>query len=207
MKEVTIHYHGHACFTLESGGFRTVLDPYADGMVPGLPGLKLEAEVVFCSHGHGDHAYTQAVTLMQSGKEVPYTVEALETDHDDQGGTLRGKNLIHIFRFGDLRIAHLGDLGHIPGEEIMEKLKRIDCMLIPVGGYYTIDPDVAYKIVLLTHPKVTVPMHYRTDRTGFDVLAHLDAFTDKFEQVNSCVNSFTLTGEEKTQILIIDYKP
>jgi len=176
-------------------------------MVPGLPGLDLEAEAVFCSHGHADHAYTQAVRCMQSGKEAPYTVEALETDHDDQGGTLRGKNSIHIFRFGRLRIAHLGDLGHIPGEEILEKLKKIDCMLIPVGGYYTIGPDKAREIVALTQPKVTVPMHYRTDSTGFDVLAHVDTFTQQFEQVNSCVNSFTLTGEEETQILVIDYKP
>lgn len=207
MMEVTINYHGHACFSLESGGFRTVLDPYADGMVPGLPGLQLEAEAVLCSHGHGDHAYTQAVTLKEATGDAPYALETYETDHDDRGGTLRGKNVIHLFRFGDLRVAHLGDLGHIPGEQILEKLKGIDCMLIPVGGFYTIDPDTAAKIVDLTQPKVTVPMHYRTDSTGFDVLAHLDTFTAKFEQVQTCVNTFTLTGEEEKQILVIDYKP
>lgn len=207
MMEVTVHYHGHACFTLESNGFRTVLDPYADGMVPGLPGLMLEGEAIFCSHGHGDHAYTQAVAIKEAKTDAPYTVEVLETDHDDRGGTLRGKNKIHLFHFGGLRIAHLGDLGHIPGEAVTDKLRGIDCMLIPVGGYYTIDPETAARIIRLTNPKVAVPMHYRTDGTGFDVLAHLDAFTRQFEQVQTCINHFTLTGEEHTQILVIDYKP
>lgn len=207
MTEVTIRYHGHACFTLENNGYRTVLDPYAEGMVPGLPALSLEAEAVLCSHGHGDHAYTQAVALKASDQKAPYTLESIETDHDDQGGSLRGKNLIRIFRFDGISVAHLGDLGHVPGEEVLEKLKGLDCMMIPVGGFYTIDPDTAETIVKLTRPKVTVPMHYRTDATGFPVLAHLNTFTAKFEQVHTCINSFTLTGEEQTQIKVIDYKP
>lgn len=205
--EVKIQYHGHACFSLESGGYRAVIDPYAAGMVPGLPELKLEAHAVFCSHGHGDHAYTEAVSLTQTQYPAPYTVESIETDHDDKGGTLRGKNLVRIFSYSDVKIAHMGDLGHVPGEEILQKLKCIDCMLIPVGGFYTIDPDTAAEIVRLTTPRVVVPMHYRTDNTGFDVLAHIDTFTEKFEQVFTCVNSFTLTGEEQSQILVIDYKP
>lgn len=207
MKEVTIHYHGHACFTLECDGFRTVLDPYAEGMVPGLPALELEAEAVLCSHGHGDHAYTQAVSLHPADKQPPYELQILDTFHDDREGALRGNNKVHLFRFDGLTVAHLGDLGHIPGEEVLEKLKGIDCMLIPVGGFYTIDPDTAARLVELTGPKVTVPMHYRTDSTGFPVLAHVTDFTNKFEQVNACVNSFTLTGEEPNQILVIDYKP
>lgn len=207
MTEVTIRYHGHACFTLESQGYRTVLDPYAEGMVPGLPALSLEAEAVLCSHEHGDHAYVQAVTVKESVQDSPYTLESIETDHDDQGGSLRGKNLIRIFRFNDLTVAHLGDLGHVPSAEVLEKLKGIDCMMIPVGGFYTIDPDTAEKIVNAVQPRVTVPMHYRTDTTGFPVLAHLNTFTNKFEQVQTCINSFTLTGEEETQIKVIDYKP
>ena len=207
MSEVTIRYLGHACFALESNGHRTVIDPYAHGMVPGLPELKLEADAVFCSHEHGDHAYVQAVALNPAPVDPPYTVEILNTDHDDRGGTLRGKNRIHVFRFSDRAIAHLGDLGHIPDEDILKILTGIDCMLIPVGGFYTIDPETAEKIVKMTRPKVTVPMHYRTEEAGFDVLAHLTDFTDRFEQVHTCVNTYSLTGDEKEKILVIQYKP
>ena len=37
MEKITLHYLGHACFRLDFGQWRTVLDPYHDGMVPGLP--------------------------------------------------------------------------------------------------------------------------------------------------------------------------
>lgn len=207
MSQVAIHYHGHACFTLESNGFRTVLDPYADGMVPGLPALSLAAERVLCSHGHGDHAYTQAVSLKSTDMQPPYTLEILEVFHDDRGGALRGDNRIHLFRFGELSVAHMGDLGHIPDDDVLNQLKGVDCMLVPVGGFYTIDPDTAARLVELIQPRITVPMHYRTDNVGFDVLAHVNTFTEKFDQVHSCENSFTLTGEEPQQILVIDYKP
>ncbi len=205
MSDIRIQYCGHACFLLNFDGYRAVIDPYADGMVPGLPELKLEAEAVFCSHEHGDHAFVQAVALNDNPPAAPYTVETLETDHDDQGGVLRGKNRIHIFRFGNLTVAHLGDLGHIPCEAVLEKLKGVDCMLIPVGGFYTIDPDTAAKIVALTTPRVTVPMHYRTDSTGFDVLAHLTDFTNRYERVETCENTYSLTGEETNKILVILY--
>ena len=204
---VKITYNGHACFTLEKDGYRIVLDPYAAGMIKGLPALKLEAEAVCCSHGHGDHNYTDAVTVIPAGGKAPYTLEELDSFHDDQGGTLRGKNIVRIFHFGDLRVAHLGDLGHIPEGALLEALKGVDCLLIPVGGFYTIDPDTAAKIVALTQPRVTVPMHYRTDTAGLAVIAHLTDFTGRYENVNTCDNSFVLTKDTPKQVLVINYKP
>ena len=78
MSAVKLTYLGHACFCLEAEGFRTVLDPYHDGMIPGLPPLRVEAEAVFCSHQHDDHNYLPAVTLTGRGQEPPYTVTELE---------------------------------------------------------------------------------------------------------------------------------
>ena len=204
---VTITYNGHACFTLEAEGYRTVIDPYLHGMVDGLPDLSLEAEAVYCSHGHADHNFTDAVTLCPTEKKAPYTLENLESCHDDQGGALRGSNIVRIFHFGDLRVAHLGDLGHIPEGELLEKLRGVDCLLIPIGGTYTIDPDAAAKTVALIDPTITVPMHYRSDTAGFDVLAHLTDFTGRYENVSACDNTFVLTKESAKQILVINYKP
>ena len=207
MKKVKVQYLGHACFLLECDGCRTVVDPYADGMIPGLPKLAVEAEAVYGSHGHGDHCFFDAVTLCETVSSAPYTVEEFDTPHDDQNGTLRGRNLVRIFRFGDIRVAHLGDLGDFPEADVLEALRDVDCMLIPVGGYYTIDPEMAKKIVDAVNPKVVVPMHYRTDSVGFDVLAHVRDFTKYYPEVQECDNSFLLTKETPKQILIINYKP
>ena len=73
MSAVKLTYLGHACFCLEAEGFRTVLDPYHDGMIPGLPPLRVEAEAVFCSHQHDDHNYLPAVTLTERKQKAPYT--------------------------------------------------------------------------------------------------------------------------------------
>lgn len=207
MKQVNITYHGHACFMLECGGYRAVIDPYKDGMVDGLPDLHLEAEAVYASHAHADHNYFQAVSLIPGDAQAPYTLEIADSFHDGQGGALRGENRIHIFDFDGLKVAHLGDLGHIPRETLLGKLKGVDCLLIPTGGTYTVDHVQAKEIIGLIQPRVAVPMHYRTDSTGFDVLTHLRDFTGQYQEVNSCENTFALTRQTEKQILVIHYQP
>lgn len=203
--DVTIKTFGHACFMLESNGYRTVIDPYAPGMIPGCPELKLEAEAVFCSHGHGDHSYVDAVKLVNPEKGAPYTLTEFTTAHDDQNGTLRGMNTCRIFDFSGLRIAHLGDIGCFPGEELTQALKEIDCLLIPVGGYYTIGCQTAWQILRQVSPRVAIPMHYRTDRMGLKNIGHIDDFVKLYPQVNFADNQFTLTPETKKQILVLNY--
>ena len=150
MKQVHITSLGHACFLLECGGYRVCIDPYAWGMVPGQPDLHVVADAVYCSHGHADHSFLEAVGLFAAEKPRPYTLTEFITPHDDQGGRLRGMNTVRIFDFDGLRIAHLGDLGCFPDEELAKALKGIDCLLIPVGGFYTIGVQTACQIAFQT---------------------------------------------------------
>ena len=207
MEQVKIRTYGHACFLLEADGYRTVIDPYADGKVPGLPPLRLEAEAVYCSHGHDDHSYVQAVTLCTPQRPAPYALEEYVTPHDDRDGTLRGMNTVRIFDFGGLRIAHLGDIGCFPEEKLLNRLRGVDCMMIPVGGHYTIGPAQARQIIDAARPRVSIPMHYRSDDAGFGIIAHLDEFTAQFAHVNTAVNEVVLTRNTPQQILILQYKP
>ena len=200
--EVKLTYHGHACFTLEYRGAKAVIDPYAWGMVPGQPDLHLSANAVYCSHGHADHNFTQAVEL-DGSSPLPWTVSEFETPHDDCGGTKRGMNTVRIFDCGGIRVAHLGDLGCFPDEELEKALDGVDCMLIPVGGYYTIGCQTAYQIIRSAKPKVAIPMHYRTDKTGFDEISHIDDFCKLWNRVNNCNGIFTLTKDAEQQILIM----
>ena len=200
--EVKLTYHGHACFTLEYRGARAVIDPYAWGMVPGQEDLHLRANAVYCSHGHGDHNFTQAVEIEDS-PSLPWTVEEYETPHDDCGGAKRGMNTVRIFNCGGLRVAHLGDIGCFPDEELAMALEGVDCLLIPVGGYYTIGCQTAYQIIREAKPTVAVPMHYRTDKTGFDEISHIDDFCKLWNKVNTCEGAFVLTKDAGQQILIM----
>ncbi len=167
-------WYGHSCFLVETAEGSAVLDPYAPGSVPGLTLPPLRADLVLCSHGHRDHGYAQGVTL--TGEKPLFRVEKLDTWHDDKGGTLRGPNTVHILEAEGLRLAHLGDLGHMLSEEQIQALGRIDILLIPVGGHYTIGPETAAEVVGALRPGITVPMHYRGAGFGYDVIGPVENF-------------------------------
>lgn len=171
-----ITWLGHSCFTIESQGYKIVLDPYKDGSVPGLAPVREEADHVLCSHGHGDHCGTECVSLRQ-GKPSPFTVETIDTWHDDKKGALRGPNTIHILSDGQCRVAHLGDLGCDLTPEQKDRLRHLTALLIPVGGHYTIDAAQAKRLAGELSPAVTVPMHYQQAGVGYDVIGTVDQFT------------------------------
>ena len=186
MEAVKIEYFGHSCFRLSCGGQRIVLDPYADGSVAGLKNLRLDAEYVYCSHEHGDHNAVSCVKL-QPCETPSFTVTELLTDHDDAGGSKRGKNIIRVFDFDGIRVAHFGDLGRLLTEAEYAALDGLDCALIPVGGFFTIDAAAAAAIAKRLHPTTVIPMHYRSESSGFEVLADIDdaltAFDDELNVV------------------------
>ncbi|NCB64414.1 MAG: Zn-dependent hydrolase, partial [Clostridia bacterium] len=57
---ITITFLGHSCFRMTYRGFSLVLDPYDASGLPGMRPLSVQADAVLCSHGHYDHAFTQA---------------------------------------------------------------------------------------------------------------------------------------------------
>ena len=178
---MTLTWLGHACFLLETAEGSVVFDPYAPGSVPGLKLPPLRADAVLCSHGHRDHGYAEAVRL--SGKKPAFHLETLACFHDDRGGALRGANTIHIVEAEGLRVAHLGDLGHAPDEPLLRALGRIDLLLIPVGGHYTIGPATADAAARAIGARLTVPMHYRGAGFGYDVIGPVEDFLRLRERV------------------------
>ena len=176
VKAIRLTWHGHSCFTVEAEGFRVVLDPYEDGAVPGLPPLRLSAHQVLCSHGHHDHGWAEGVTILPWEGESPFALETLDVFHDDRQGALRGANRIHVLEYGGVRVAHMGDLGHLLSEEQAAALRPVDALLIPVGGHYTIDAQQADEVARQLDARCVVPMHYRSGEMGYSVLGTVEAF-------------------------------
>lgn len=170
---MTLTWLGHACFLLEQEGYRAVVDPYTG--VPGYPPLELEAHAVFCSHGHFDHHYTDAVTLLPK-RESPFSVEEISSFHDGEGGALRGENTVRVFSAGGVRVCHLGDLGHPLSKEQAEAVGNCDALLVPVGGVFTVDAAGARALCDLLRPRIVVPMHYRHAPFGLEKVAGAEDF-------------------------------
>ena len=170
-----ITWYGHSCFKVSFDGGSVVFDPYADGSVPGWTLPQLSDDAVLCSHRHDDHAGAGKVTL--SGREPDCKVETVECFHDAEHGAKRGANTIHILTADGVRVAHLGDLGHEPDEAQLAAIGAPDVLLIPVGGFYTIDAATAAAVAEKIGARITVPMHYRGDGFGYDVIGTVEEFT------------------------------
>jgi L-ascorbate metabolism protein UlaG (beta-lactamase superfamily) len=142
-----------------------------------------ETDIVLTSHDHDDHNYTKDIkgTFKHFNKEGVYkekglTIEAFPCYHDPSEGKERGNNLVFLIEADGLRLAHMGDLGHNLTQETVKKMGRVDIVLLPVGGFYTIDSDEAGMVMNDIKPKVTIPMHYKTPKCEFPI-AGIEAFT------------------------------
>ncbi len=167
-------WYGHSCFLMETEGGSIVFDPYAPGSVPGLELPPLAADMTVCSHEHRDHFYPQGVTL--TGLDPVIGMQRMLTFHDDEGGAKRGDNIITLVDADGVRALHLGDLGHMLSDAQNRNLGRVDVLMIPVGGYFTIDAEQAWALVEKLDPFVVIPMHYRGEGFGYDVIDTVDRF-------------------------------
>lgn len=177
---MNIKWFGHSAFLITtSGGLRIILDPYMSGAFSGALAygrIDEGADIVLSSHDHDDHNYYGDIKgkfafIKEAGehKVAGITITGFPSFHDGSGGKERGPNIMYILEADGLRIAHLGDLGHLLDRRTVESMGRIDVLLIPVGGFYTIDAREAAAIVRDLGPAVTIPMHFKTDKCDFPI--------------------------------------
>ena len=180
-----ITYLGHASFLISSSQYDIVIDPYADGSVPGLRFPKgLEVDEVFCSHEHSDHNATNQVKL----KANPEMVGAVEevVPHDRERGTQRGMNTIRMFDVDGYKVVHLGDTGCIPHPTYLEKFANCDVLLAPINGFFTINPSELKTICHIINPRIIIPMHYymKEKRSGYPDDRMFEKFEKEFPDIN-----------------------
>lgn len=198
-----ITWFGHSCFILESDGFQILLDPFQG--VAGLPDTEAEVDAAYCSHNHFDHAYMAHVHL-RSGKRNPFAILEVPAFHDDQGGRLRGENMIRRFTAGGVSVVHLGDLGHQLDKRQLAALRGCDAVLLPVGGTYTIDAKGAKAVADSLEARVVIPMHYRGAHWGLEALQPLQAFTSLYPENRICTypgNTLNLTADTPRQVAVL----
>jgi L-ascorbate metabolism protein UlaG (beta-lactamase superfamily) len=171
-----IKWLGHAAFLITSdSGTRIITDPYkpADDLKYGE--IKESADIVTVSHEHTDH--NNAAAVRGSPQVTRKTTEAkgikfkgIPSYHDDAGGSKRGSNTIFCFEIDGVNVCHAGDLGHVLSDAQAAELGKIDVLLIPVGGFYTIDAKAASQVCDQIKPRVIIPMHYKTDKIDFPIV-------------------------------------
>ncbi len=77
--------------------------------------------------------------------------------------------MIFVITADALNLVHMGDIGHSLDSELLKKIGKVDILLLPVGGFFTIDATMAQKIMNDIKPSITVPMHYKTEKCNFPI--------------------------------------
>jgi L-ascorbate metabolism protein UlaG (beta-lactamase superfamily) len=214
-----IKWYGHAAFRIKTdGGVRIIIDPYESGAFGGAlsyGSIRDEADLVLTSHEHADHNYTKDIRgqFIRIDKEGEYDVKgvkvrAMASFHDPSKGAERGNNLIFLIEVAGLIVAHAGDLGHALDKETLAAIGKVDVLLIPVGGFYTIDAKVATNTIKSLNPSITIPMHYKTEKCDFPIAPLADFTKGKtgLRPARSSEVEISKAGLPKTpEILVLDY--
>lgn len=175
-----IKWFGHACFRLRAREATILMDP-----VPRKLGYKVDkqrADIVTLSHDHPGHTATEIVSGDFKVVDGPGEYEmnevfitGIRTYHDDKRGEERGRNTAYVFEVENMAICHLGDLGHTLGPDLVEALRSVDILIVPVGGGPVLDAEKASDVIGQIEPKIVIPMQYQTPMGDKD-RADLDAF-------------------------------
>ena len=139
------------------------------------------------------------------------TIRSFPSYHDEVQGMRRGKNTIFVLDVDGLRIVHLGDLGHQLTASQLKKLGKVDVLMVPVGGSYTLNGSDAKKVVEQIKPsRYVIPMHY-----GTKVYRHLlgpdefledqdEKFVKKFK-LNELVIDTDAVPRKKPTVAVLGY--
>ena len=215
MSAIEITWLGHSCFCIKGKDAVIVTDPYDDsiGYSLGNP----TADIVTSSHSHPGHGFTSGVEGVRKVVRGPGEYEVsgviitgIGTFHDAEEGRERGKNTAYLIEIDEMRVCHLGDLGHPLSSAQVEEMSGADVLMVPVGGVSTIDAAVAAETVRQLEPKLVVPMHFQTAALRFE-LEPVDGFLKEMGTKADLAPQSRLSATktnlpEETRVVLLDYR-
>ena len=206
-----ITWYGLSCFRLTDRGQTTIVtDPYNGKL--GLPALKLKGDVVTISHDAPGHNDDSAVANRLHSLSGPGEYEiggvfitGISTHRDDNSLS----NILYLFDYGGVKIAHLGDMDKVPTQSQVESLEEVNVLLVPVGGGNSLNAAQAAELVSMLEPNIVVPMHYKIPNLKLeleDVERFLKEMGITAPEPESSLKVTSSSVPEETQVVILEPK-
>lgn len=209
-----ITWYGLSCFRLTERGMATVVtDPY-DAEVVGYTPLKLRSDILTISHDAPGHSYLKGVKGFsrlitgpgeyEIGGVFITAVQTITKKKDSNGG-----NILNVFDYDGVTVAHLGDLSRTLTQAEVEALGTVHVALVPVGGGSGLNAAKAAEVISLIEPGIVIPMHYQTPGLTLK-LDPLNKFmkemglSDVEPQPSLKVTSSSIP--EDTKVVVLDYR-
>ena len=177
-----IQWLGHSSFLIETNGIKILTDPFDNSI--GYTTIFPNVDIVLVSHEHFDHnavgnvpSYKQVIKGNVEKEFEGIKIKGIAGYHDNRKGLLRGKITMFKIQSENISLLHLSDLGALLTDEQLKEIGKIDIVMVPVGGKYTIEPEEAWEVIKQLNPKIVIPMHYKTPFLTLDILP-LDNFLE-----------------------------
>ena len=214
---IKIQWLGHAAFLVTNGEKRIIIDPYESGSYSeavNYKPIRLEADfVVTTTPGRPDHAFTQDIkgnpkVISEAGKHRINGLKIYgEADFSDRSGDQeRGRVTVFVIDFENIRICHLGNLGHLLTEEKVKRIGRVDVLMVPVGGFFTLGVPEVEQVIEALKPKLIFPMHFQNEACLFQI-DKVDRFLEGKQNVRT-LNTSEMTIEnlpETSEIVVLKH--
>jgi L-ascorbate metabolism protein UlaG (beta-lactamase superfamily) len=210
-----ITWLGRSCFRIRAKEATVVTDPY-DNKTTGYTLGRPNADIVTVSHSDPAHANVDGVGGNPRVIEGPgefeisgASITGVATYRGKEKTPESGRNVAYIIELEDMRIAHLGGIGHVPTSDQIESMSGVDILMVPVGGGESLDAPPAMETVSLIEPKLVIPMNYKTDvdKAKLDLLDRfLKEMGAKSPEVHQKVTVTRSSLPDETQLVVIDYK-
>jgi L-ascorbate metabolism protein UlaG (beta-lactamase superfamily) len=183
-----------------------VTDPYDHNEV-GFNALKLKGDIVTISHEAPGHSFLKGVKgneweLRGPGEYEIGGVFVTGVATDDK----KDRNMVYIFDYGGVTVAHLGDMRSVPSRGQVEAFGTVNVLLVPVGGGKSLNASTAAEVISLIEPGIVVPMHYKVDG-GSAKLNQLGQFVKEMglsaDEPESSLKVTSSSVPEETQVVML----
>lgn len=186
---LTYNYYGHACFQLDDGTNKILVDPFLTGNPQAsISEREVEANYILITHAHGDHVGDAANIAVRTGATcigipeiVDFGGQRVKTIGMNLGGTVTlpfgfvrmvpalhssgiagGVACGYVIGVGGKVIYFAGDTDLFSDMKLIGERDKIDYAILPIGGHYTMDPVDAAQAVELLRAANVIPLHYNT---------------------------------------------
>ncbi len=159
---------GHNCFRLSGRDVTLVTDPFAPAegsLRVGGEREQVSADIVTVSHDSPGYNAVEAVGGEPRAVTGPGEYEikgvlitGVGTFRDAEHGKARGRNTVYLIELDELRVCHLGNLGHVLETEQVDEIGTVDVLFVPAGGQETISAAQVSEVISQLEPSVVVPM-------------------------------------------------
>ncbi|MFG1422455.1 MBL fold metallo-hydrolase [Roseixanthobacter liquoris] len=212
-REVQLTFVGHSTFLIESPAGVTIATDYNDyvrpAVVPMIATMNRAHDTHYTNHPDPGIAYVLR-GWGENGQPAHYdlTVEDVwirnvPTNIRHGAGTDYDANSMFVFEVAGLCIAHLGHLHHVLTQDHIEALGRIDVVLAPVDGSYTLDIEGMKETLKAINAPLVIPMHYFSARGLDNFLSRLGSDYVITRQASPSVTLSRETLPAKPTVLVL----